>query len=107
MLSNFTLSADHTDVSFSSVVTIDVNKKSFKVHHIVEHDGCVYTLCFKNGFPRISMFEIGQLTLATPNVLACMDNLPSGFPSISTEILAIEEDPHNGISDICRFCLCA
>ena len=73
----------------------------------MEHDGYVYTLDSMNGFPCVPMFEIGQLTIATPNVLACMDNLPSGFPSISTEILAIEEDPHNGISDICRFCLCA
>ena len=60
---------------------------SFKVYHIMENDGYVYTLDSMNGFPCVPMFEIGQLTIATPNVLACMDNLPSRFLSISADVL--------------------
>ena len=39
MLTNFDLTTESMDAPFTSVVTIDVNDKSFKVHHIATYAG--------------------------------------------------------------------
>ena len=77
-LPNSDLTTESTDASFTCVDTVDVNDKSFKVNHIVTHDG------------RVFMFHMGRVTFDIPSVLAIVDNLPSrSSVSTSAEIFVI------------------
>ena len=66
-LPDFDLTTESTDASFTSLVTIDVNDKSFKVSGGLQH--IMTSDCAKNEFPYVSMCQIGLLPFASPKYL--------------------------------------